>query len=35
VFDVENSHRGILLMQPAILATIAGALPDAGFRSLV
>lgn len=35
VFDVKRRQRGIALMQLAILATMAGALPDAGFRSLV
>jgi hypothetical protein len=35
VLDVQDCQRRVVLMQLAVLATIAGALPDAGFRSLI
>jgi hypothetical protein len=33
VLDVERRKGGVFLMHPAILATMAGALPDAGSRA--
>ena len=35
MFDMKRSQRGILLVKLAVIAAIAGALPDAGFRSLI
>lgn len=35
MLDMKRGQRGILLVKLAVLAAIAGALPDAGFRSLI
>ena len=32
MFDVQRGQRGIFLAELTLLATMAGALPDAGFR---